>query len=77
MSNTNHTKWNTYNGREVVNDTTGNVMFEAESPRDANLIAAAPDLLEAAERLVNEPECPDHIAAYFLKAITKAKGDLK
>lgn len=45
---------------------------------NANLIAAAPDLLEALENLENDAgQMPDHAWQMVKSAIRKAKGEIK
>ncbi len=50
--------------------------FKRLNHPDANLIAAAPDLLDAAERLVEHfsDGLPDHLVEEFNVAIAKARG---
>lgn len=50
------------------------LLNEKEGDDNSKLIAAAPEMFEALEKLLNDPECPDHIANYLLPVYLKAKG---
>jgi hypothetical protein len=41
-----------------------------------NLMAAAPKMFLAIETLLNDPECPDHIANYLLPILLQARPKL-
>lgn len=42
---------------------------------NANLISAAPDMFKILEKLMNEPELPEHIVNYLYPIFKKAKGN--
>lgn len=67
----------TLNRDIVANPKTGGEMVRDKyttTVANGKLIAAAPEMFEALEKLLNDPECPDHIANYLLPVYLKAKG---